>query len=106
MLKNLSAKANYNLSTNWRASFTYFRGDKQKFGRGASATRPAETTWNQAGPTDMFKGEVNYTMSSNTFLSARYAYTGGGFSLEPIGGRDVSRSGTTPRSTAARTCST
>jgi hypothetical protein len=86
-LKDTSAKATYNLATNWRASFTYFRGDKQKFGRGAGATRLAPSTWNQAGPTDMYKGEVNYTMSSSTFLTARYAYTGGGFSLEPIGGR-------------------
>ena len=30
-----------------------------------SATRPAPTTWNQDGPTDMFKGEVNYTMSNS-----------------------------------------
>ena len=86
-LKDTSAKATFNLATNWRASFTYFRGDKQKSGRGAGATRPAPTTWNQAGPTNMYKGEVNYTMSSSTFLTARYAYTGGGFSLEPIGGR-------------------
>ena len=87
--RTISAKATYNWPTNWRASFTYFRGDKMKFGRGASATRPAPTTWNQAGPTDMFKGEVNYTMSNNTFLAARYAYTGGGFSLEPVAGRGV-----------------
>jgi carboxypeptidase family protein/TonB-dependent receptor-like protein len=89
ILENVSAKATYNLAQNWRASFTYFRGNKSKFGRGASATHPAPTTWNQAGPTDMFKGEVNYTMSNNTFLAARYAYTGGGFSLEPVGGRGV-----------------
>ena len=38
VLENISAKADYNLADNWRASFTYFRGDKQKFGRGASAT--------------------------------------------------------------------
>ena len=64
------------------ASFTYFRGNKKKFGRGASAdpsgARPPGT---RTGPTDMFKGEVNYTMSNSTFLTGRYAYTGGGFSL-------------------------
>ena len=93
ILKNTRRKvdrqAHYNCA---RVEFTYFRGDKQKFGRGASATRPTETTWNQDGPTDMFKGEVNYTMSNSTFLTGRYAYTGGGFSLEPIGGRDAQSS--------------
>ncbi len=86
-LKNLSGKANFNVSNNLRASFTYFRGDKQKSGRGAASNRPTPTTWNQKGPTDLYKGEVNYTLSNATFLTARYAYTGGGFSLEPIGGR-------------------
>jgi len=88
-LKNLGGKATAALSQNVRANFTYFRGDKVKNGRGASGTRPTETTWNQKGPTDLFKGEVNYTVSNSTFLTGRFAYTGGGFSLEPIGGRDV-----------------
>jgi hypothetical protein len=86
-LENYSAKINGKLTEAARGSFTYFRGNKQKFGRGASATHPAPTTWNQDGPTDMYKGEVNYTLSNTTFLTGRYAYTAGGFSLEPIGGR-------------------
>ena len=77
------------MGENLRPSFTYFRGNKQKFGRDASATRPALTTWNQDGPTDFFKGEVNYTLSNTTFLTGRYAYTSGGFTLEPVGGRDA-----------------
>jgi hypothetical protein len=85
-LENYSAKLTYNLSQNLRGTFTYFRGDKIKSGRGASANRPAATTWNQKGPTDLYKGEVNYTVSNATYLTARYAYTGGGFSLTPIGG--------------------
>jgi hypothetical protein len=88
-LKNLGGKVTGAVSTNMRANFTYFRGDKVKNGRGASGIRPTESTWNQKGPTDLVKGEVSYTMSNNTFLTGRFAYTGGGFSLEPIGGRDV-----------------
>jgi hypothetical protein len=88
-LKNLGGKATAALSQNVRASFTYFRGDKVKNGRGASGTRPTETTYNQKGPTDLLKGEVNYTLSNSTFLTGRFAYTGGGFSLEPIGGREL-----------------
>jgi hypothetical protein len=89
VLENYSAKINGKINDATRGSFTYFRGNKEKFGRGASAIHPAPTTWNQTGPTDMFKGEVNYTLSNTTFVTGRYAYTGGGFSLEPIGGRDA-----------------
>ncbi len=88
-LKNLGGKATAAISQNVRANFTYFRGDKQKNGRAASGTRPTATTWNQTGPTDLYKGEVNYTVSNSTFLTGRFAYTGGGFALEPIGGRDL-----------------
>jgi hypothetical protein len=88
-LKNLGAKATYAASEKVKANFTYFRGDKQKSGRGAAADRPTETTFNQSGPTDMYKGEMNYSLSNSTFLTGRFAYTGGGFSLEPIGGRST-----------------
>ena len=90
ILKNSSVKVNGDINTATRASFTYFRGDKQKFGRGASATHPDETTWNQKGPTSMYKGEVNRTLSNNLFLTGRYAYITGGFSLTPRGTSGVS----------------
>jgi carboxypeptidase family protein/TonB-dependent receptor-like protein len=89
ILENYSAKVNGKLTEQARGSFTYFRGNKQKFGRGANAIHPAPTTFNQNGPTDMFKGEVNYTLTNSIFLTGRYAYTGGGFSLEPVGGRNA-----------------
>ena len=89
VLNNLAAKADYAINAAWRANFTYFRGGKDKFGRGASATRPTETTWNQASPTDLTKAEVNYTMSDRTFLTARYGYQRNRFTLEPIGGRET-----------------
>ena len=88
-LENISAKVNGEINQKMRANFTYFRGNKLKFGRGASGFRPDETTYNQDGPTDLFKGELNYTVGSNLFLVGRYAHTKNGFSLEPRGGRDV-----------------
>jgi hypothetical protein len=88
-LENISAKANAEITAASRASFTYFRGNKQKFGRGASGFRPDETTYNQDGPTDLFKVEFNQTFGSNLFLVGRFAHTTNGFSLEPRGGRDV-----------------
>ena len=88
-LENISAKATGELSPKTRANFTYFRGNKQKFGRGASGFRPDETTYNQDGPTDLYKVELNQTIGTNLFLVGRYAHTKNGFSLEPRGGRDV-----------------
>jgi Carboxypeptidase regulatory-like domain/TonB-dependent Receptor Plug Domain len=88
-LENISAKLTAELSPKSRANFTYFRGNKIKFGRGASTTRPDETTYNQDGPTDLFKGEFNYTVGSNLFLVGRYAHTKNQFTLIPRGGLDV-----------------
>ena len=88
ILKNVGFKTQAQLSAPWRVGFTYFLGDKIKNGRGASATRPQETTWNQSGPTKIYKGEVNWVANSNLFLTARGAYSDMGFQLDPIGGMD------------------
>ena len=88
ILENYSAKVTGEVTDKTRALFAYFRGNKQKFGRGASATRPDETTYNQDGPTDLYKVELNQTIGTSLFLVGRYARTLGGFSLEPRGGRD------------------
>ena len=86
ILENYSGKVTGEINSRVRASFTYYRGNKEKFGRGASATRPDETTWNQTGPTSMYKGETNLSLSSSLYVTARYAYIDGGFSLTPRGG--------------------
>ena len=72
-----------------RPSFTYFYGNKEKFGRGASPTRPAETTWDQTGPTHFYKGEVSFVVANDLFLVGRYAYTSSMFELVPKGGLDA-----------------
>jgi hypothetical protein len=87
ILKNVGAKTQAQFNDQWRAGFTYFLGDKIKNGRGASATRPQETTWNQSGPTKIYKGEVNWVAGNNLFLTARGAHSDMGFTLDPIGGR-------------------
>jgi hypothetical protein len=89
-LQDTSFKATGEISKNLRANFTYFRGNKEKFGRGASATRPPETTYDQKGPTPVYKGEGNFVIGQNMFLSAKVAHTGGGFSLTAEGGADKS----------------
>jgi hypothetical protein len=85
-LKNYSAKATAEINASTRGNFTFFYGDKVKSGRGASATRPAETTWNQTGPTKLYKFELNRTVGNSLFLTGRYAYSANGFSLTPQGG--------------------
>jgi hypothetical protein len=89
ILENSSFKATGQLSNALRGSFTFFRGDKLKFGRNAGLTRPPETTWNQSGPVSVYKGEANIVAGNNLFLSGRYAYVSGGFQLTPQGGLDT-----------------
>jgi len=89
-LQDSSFKLTGQVTPGTRANFTYFRGDKQKFGRSAGPTRPPETTYDQKGPTPVYKGEVNFVVGNNFFLSAKAAHTSGGFSLTAEGGPDKS----------------
>ena len=86
ILDNRSFKATGQVTDEFRANFTFFRGDKLKYGRGAGATRPPETTWDQSGPTALYKGEGNLVVGNNLFITGRYAYVDGGFALTPQGG--------------------
>ncbi|MGH9373948.1 MAG: carboxypeptidase regulatory-like domain-containing protein, partial [Vicinamibacterales bacterium] len=86
ILDNRSFKATGQGTENIRGSYTYFRGDKLKFGRSAGPTRPPETTWDQSGPTAVHKAEANFVLGDNLFMTGRYAFVGGGFQLTPQGG--------------------
>ena len=87
-LQDNSFKATGQVANGIRANFTYFRGNKEKFGRGASPTRAPEATFDQTGPTDMFKGEANFVVGNNLFIAAKAAHVSGGFSLTAEGGHD------------------
>lgn len=87
-VENYSAKLTAQITANTRANVTFFQGDKLKAGRGASATRMAQTSWNQQGPTSMYKAEINRTVGNSLFLTARYAHIDSEFSLVPAGGMD------------------
>ena len=89
ILENYSLKATGQATQNLRGGFTYYRGEKLKYGRSAGTTRPPATTWNQGGPTQLYKGELNLTVGNNTFVTARGASVGGGFFLTPQGGLNV-----------------
>jgi hypothetical protein len=87
-LENIAFKATGQVNPSIRPEFLFFRGNKTKNGRGASPLRAPETTWDQTGPTPLYKGQVNITASNNVFLTVRGAYVGNGFSLTPQGGLD------------------
>ena len=88
-LENYAFKTTAQLGDRVRPEFLFFRGNKTKNGRGASPLRSAPTTWDQTGPTPLYKGQVNYTPGSTTFLTIRAGHVGNGFSLTPQGGLDT-----------------
>ena len=85
-LQDTSFKATGQLTSGIRANYTFFRGNKQKFGRGAGPTVSDESSYNQTGPTDLNKAEVNFVVGSNLFLAARASHVHGGFQLAARGG--------------------
>ena len=89
VLEDTSFKATAQVTNAIRANYTFFRGNKQKFGRGAGPLRPDETTYNQTGPTDLNKGEVNFVLGNNFFLAAKVGHVHGGFELAARGGPNV-----------------
>ena len=88
-LENYAFKSTAQLGDRVRPEFLFFRGNKTKNGRGASPLRAAPTTWDQTGPTPLYKGQVNYTPGSTMFLTIRAGHVGNGFSLTPQGGMDT-----------------
>ncbi len=65
------------------------RAEKIKEGRDAGPQRPPETTWDQGGPTEVWKLEDTHIFSSDFYLTALYSVVDGGFELVPRGGFDV-----------------
>src|SRR5204863_74304 len=54
-LEDINAKLNAQIVDNNSATVFFLRGDKIKLGRNASPQRPPETTWDQSGPTQLYK---------------------------------------------------
>jgi hypothetical protein len=89
LLKDYSFKGTGQVNSNIRGNFTYYRGAKLKYGRSASTLRPPETTLDQGGPTQVYKGEGNFVLGRNLFVSANVSHVKGGFFLTPEGGLDT-----------------
>jgi hypothetical protein len=85
-LEDFAGKINLQAIESNNFTLFYFRGDKVKLGRNASPSRPQPTTWNQKGPTTIWKGEDSQVFGPNFVASVNYSYEDGGFELVPEGG--------------------
>ncbi len=96
LLKDYDVKGNWQATKKDMVSVLWFLGSKVKNGRSpgdSGITFDAPTaTFNQGNaypanrPHGLLKIEDDRTMTSNWFLTAKYAYYGTGFTLAPIGG--------------------
>jgi carboxypeptidase family protein/TonB-dependent receptor-like protein len=85
-LQDTSFKPSAQITSGIRANYTFFRGNKEKFGRGAGPTVADESSYNQTGPTTLNKGEGNFVVGNNLFIAARASHVKGGFQLAARGG--------------------
>lgn len=84
-LRNISFKLHGDITSSLRFNAYYTEGDKVKNGRGAGPNRPINTTWDQAGPTPIYKFELSQVIGQNTELRLLAARVDGGFGLTPRG---------------------
>ena len=97
LLKTTNVKGNWQATKNDMVSVYWFLGAKEKSNRatGRQQVEPATARWFQGGaypegrPKGLLKFQDDRVMSSNNFLSVKYAYYGTGFSLSPQGGLDM-----------------
>jgi hypothetical protein len=85
-LDTQSAKIDLQATSDNHFDFFFYRGQKIKSGRNAGVTRPPETTWNQGGPTDIYKVEDSQAIGQHLLVAARYSHVKSGFFLTPQGG--------------------
>jgi hypothetical protein len=97
LLKDYSAKLNWQAASSNMFSAFWFLGQKQKFGRPnpviGGLTEEASHQRNQAGayPSKLhgfLKFEDNHVFSPNFMANVKYSYYSQGFTLTPVGGRE------------------
>ncbi|HEY7411774.1 MAG TPA: TonB-dependent receptor plug domain-containing protein, partial [Vicinamibacteria bacterium] len=99
ILKDYSAKLNFQAAPNNMFSAFWFLGAKEKFGRpnspfaGLSESPEHARTQGGAYPNDNFKGlwkfEDNHVFGPSFMMNLKYSYYGSGFFLTPSGGREL-----------------
>jgi hypothetical protein len=85
-LKDSNAKLNAQVTASNSGTLFYTRGDKIYLGRNAASNRPQETTFDQSGPTNLYKLEDTQIFGRNFYLTLLGAKTIGGFRFDPEGG--------------------
>ncbi len=85
-LESSAAKVNVQLAPGNELVGFFHNGEKVKIGRDAGPLRPQPTTFNQGGPTKIYKLEDTHLVNSNFYLSGMASYVDGGFELVPQGG--------------------
>jgi hypothetical protein len=87
MLRSANAKFNLQITPNNKFNLLWTYTNKTRETRGASDTRPFETTWQQRGlrgtipATTILKFEDTHIFSDNFLLTGRFAYFDGGFGV-------------------------
>ncbi|MCI0617424.1 TonB-dependent receptor, partial [bacterium] len=94
-LEDFNFKANMNWTSSQESQFGYFKGEKTKSGRAgiSVAVQAPETLWEQGG-TDtitpgIWTGQHTWIPNDHTIVTGRYGYIGLGFTLVPVGGKDI-----------------
>ncbi len=84
-LENTSVKLHGDITPTTRGTIFYTKGAKIKDGRGAGPNRAPETTWDQDGPSPIYKYEISQLIGQSTELQFIYGRVDGGFNLTPKG---------------------
>ncbi len=85
-LEDVNGKLNVQIIESNALTSYFLRGDKIKFGRNAGPQRPQPTTWDQKGPTSLYKVEDSHVFSSSLFANLQYSYLDEAFQLVAQGG--------------------
>ncbi len=95
ILKDYTAKINWQAGASDMVSLFWFQGAKEKLGRspGVAGNEPDSFLWNQGGKYPgrlhgLFKAELNHTFGPSLFVNLKYAYYGTGFGFDPRGGTE------------------
>jgi len=85
LLENTAIKVNGQPSGSNSIVGSWNRGDKIKDGRRPGSNFALEATWDQDGPTEIWKIEDTHVVSNDLYLTGLYSYIDGGFNLTPKG---------------------
>ncbi len=86
LLENTALKVNGEPTSGNSLVASWNRGDKIKDGRRPGSNFSSEATWDQSGPTEIWKIEDVHVLSPNAYVDGLFSYVDGGFALQSKGG--------------------